>query len=132
MHQTRVTAAGTVTVPRLRVEVDKIPGTGHKNVQPWELTVKGVYGPGPGAVGSGEDGAPGAAIDVPLPFLRAGIRVDIPRNAWIHGPGTAMEISGDVQLTKALQQPFILSGGVAMVRGFATVYGKKFVIQEVR
>ena len=45
-----MTAAGTVTVPRLRVEVDKIPGTGQKNVQPWELTVKGVYGPGPGAV----------------------------------------------------------------------------------
>ena len=126
-----MTAAGTVTVPRLRVEVDKIPGTGHKNVQPWELTVKGVYGPGPGAVGSGEDGSPSALqIDVPLPFLRADIRVDIPRNAWIHGPGTAMEISGDVQLTKALQQPFILSGGITMVRGFATVYGKKFVMQE--
>ena len=126
-----MTAAGTVTVPRLRVEVDKIPGTGQKNVQPWELTVKGMYGPGPGAVGNGEDGAPSAPqIDVPLPFLRADIRVDIPRNAWIHGPGTAIEISGDVQLTKALQQPFILSGGMTMVRGFATVYGKKFVMQE--
>jgi len=126
-----MTVAGTVTVPRLRVEVDKIPGTGHKNVQPWELTVKGVYGPGPGAVGNGGDGAPSAPqIDVPLPFLRADIRVDIPRNAWIHGPGTAMEISGEVQLTKALQQPFILSGGITMVRGFATVYGKKFVMQQ--
>src|SRR4029450_11707427 len=80
---------------------------------------------------NGEDGAPSALqIDAPLPFLRADIRVDIPRNAWIHGPGTAMEISGDVQLTKALQQPFILSGGMTMVRGFATVYGKKFVMKE--
>src|SRR4029450_2110046 len=126
-----MTAAGTVTVPRLRVEVDKIPGTGQKNVQPWELTAKGVYGPGPGAVRNGEGGAPSAPqIDVPLPFLRADIQVDIPRNAWIHGPGTAMEISGDLQLTKALQQPFILSGGMTMIRGFATVYGKKFVMQE--
>jgi hypothetical protein len=59
-------ATGTVTVPRLRVEVDKIPGTGQKNVQPWELTVQGMYGPGPGAVGNGEDGAPRALqIDVP-------------------------------------------------------------------
>ena len=93
--------------------------------------MKGVYGPGPGAGGHGEDGAPSAPqIDVPLPFLRADIRVDIPRNAWIHGPGTAMEISGDLQLTKDLQQPFIVSGGMTMVRGFATVYGKKFVMQE--
>jgi autotransporter translocation and assembly factor TamB len=126
-----MTASGTVTVPRLRVEVDKIPGTGPKNVQPWELTVKGVYGPGPGAVGNGEDGSPSALqVDVPLSFLRADIRVDIPRNAWIHGSGTAMEISGDLRLTKELQQPFIMSGGITMVRGFATVYGKKFVMQE--
>jgi translocation and assembly module TamB len=126
-----MTAAGTVTVPRLRVEVDKIPGTGRKKLQPWELTVKGVYGPGPGAVGNGEDGAPSTLqIDAPLPFLRADLRVDIPRNAWIHGPGTAMEISGDLQLTKALQQPFIVSGGMTMVRGFTTVYGKKFVMKE--
>jgi hypothetical protein len=82
-------------------------------------------------VRNGEDGAPSAPqIDVPLPFLRADIRVDIPRNAWIHGPGTAIEISGDLQLTKALQQPFILSGGMTMVRGFATVYGKKFAVKE--
>jgi autotransporter translocation and assembly factor TamB len=126
-----MTAAGTVTVSRLRVEVDKIPGTGRKKLQPWELTVKGVYGPGPGAVGNGEDGAPGTLqIDVPLAFLRADLRVDIPRNAWIHGPGTAMEISGDLQLSKDLQQPFIVSGGMTMVRGFTTVYGKKFVMKE--
>src|SRR5215510_7371005 len=126
-----MTAAGTVTVPRLRVEVDIIPGTGQKNVQPWELTVKGVYGPGPGAVGNGADGAPSTLqIDAPLPFLRADLRVDIPRNAWIHGPGTAMEISGDLQLTKDLQQPFIVSGGMTMVRGFTTVYGKKFIMQQ--
>jgi translocation and assembly module TamB len=123
-------AAGTVTLPRLRVQIDKIPGTGPKDVQPWELTVKGVYGPGPGA-GTGEEGSPTALqVNAPLPFLRADIRVDIPRNAWVQGPGTAMEISGDLQMTKELQQPFILSGGITMVRGFASVYGKKFVMQE--
>jgi autotransporter translocation and assembly factor TamB len=124
-------ATGTVTVPRLRVQVDKIPGTGPKNVQPWELTVKGVYGPGPGAVGNGEGGSASTLqVDVPLPFLRADIRVDIPQNAWVQGSGTAMEISGDLHMTKALQQPFILSGEITTVRGFATVYGKKFVMQE--
>jgi len=126
-----MSATGTITVPHLRVQVNKIPGTGRKNVQPWELTVKGVYGPGPDAVATGEDGSAQALqVNVPLPFLRADIRVEIPRNAWIQGPGTAMEMNGDIQITKALQQPFILSGGITMVRGFATVYGKKFVMQE--
>jgi autotransporter translocation and assembly factor TamB len=126
-----MSATGTVTVPRLRVQVNKIPGTGRKDVEPWELTVKGVYGPGPEAVATGEDGSPGVPqVNVPLPFLRADIRVDIPRNAWIQGPGTAMEMNGDIRITKALQQPFILSGGITMVRGFATFYGKKFVMQE--
>jgi translocation and assembly module TamB len=69
-------------------------------------------------------------VNVPLPFLRADIRVDIPRNAWVQGPGTAMEMNGDIRITKALQQPFILSGGITMVRGFATFYNKKFVMQE--
>ena len=126
-----MTATGTITVPRLRVQVNKVPGAGRKDVQPWELTVKGVYGPGPEAVGTGEDGSPQSLqVDVPLPFLRADIRVDIPRNAWIQGPGTAMEMNGDIRITKALQQPFILSGGITMVRGFATFYGKKFVMKE--
>jgi translocation and assembly module TamB len=54
----------------------------------------------------------------------------MPQNAWLQGPGTAMEMSGDLRIAKALQQPFIISGGITMVRGFATFYGKKFVMQE--
>ena len=126
-----MTATGTVTVPRLRVVTNKLPMSGPKDVQPWELTVKGVYGPGPGAVAAGDEGAAvPLQVDVPLPFLRADIRVDIPRNAWIHGPGTAMEMSGDLQITKELEQPFVLSGVITIVRGFASVYGKRFVIQQ--
>jgi translocation and assembly module TamB len=69
-------------------------------------------------------------IDVPLPFLRADIRVDMPRNAWVQAPGTAVEMSGDLHITKELAQPFILSGGITLVRGFASVFGKRFVIKE--
>ncbi len=126
-----MTATGTVTVARLRVVTNKLPMSGTKDVQPWELTVKGVYGPGPQAVAAGDEGsAVPLQVDVPLPFLRADIRVDIPRNAWIHGPGTAMEMSGDLQVTKELEQPFVLSGGITIVRGFASVYGKRFVMQQ--
>jgi autotransporter translocation and assembly factor TamB len=126
-----MTATGTVTVPRLRVVTNKLPISGLKDVQPWELTVKGVYGPGPAAVATGDEGAAvPLQVDVPLPFLRADIRVDMPRNAWIHGPGTAMEMSGDLKVTKETEQPFILSGMITIVRGFASVYGKRFVMRQ--
>jgi len=126
-----MTATGTVTVPRLRVVIDKIPGMGPKDVQPWQLTVEGVYGPGPMAVAAGDEGAGvPLQVDVPLPFLRADIRVDIPRNAWIHGPGTAMEVSGDLQITKEVDQIFLLNGTMTIVRGFASAYGKRFVMKQ--
>jgi translocation and assembly module TamB len=126
-----MTATGTVTVARLRVVTNKLPMSGTKDVQPWELTVKGVYGPGPQAMAVGDEGAAvPLQVDVPLPFLRTDIRVDIPRNAWIHGPGTAVEMSGDLQIAKELEQPFVLSGMITIVRGFAGVYGKRFVIQQ--
>jgi translocation and assembly module TamB len=126
-----MTATGTITLPRLRVQINHVPGTGPKVVQPWELTVAGVYGPGPEAAGAGGDGSPQAIrVDVPLPFLRADIGVRIPRNAWVQGPGTAIEFSGDMQITKELQQPFIVNGGITLIRGFANVLGKKFVVEE--
>jgi translocation and assembly module TamB len=56
--------------------------------------------------------------------------VDMPRNAWVHGPGTAMEMSGDLQITKELEQPFILGGMITIVRGFASAYGKRFVMKQ--
>ena len=43
-------------MPRLRVVTNKLPMSGTKDVQPWELTVKGVYGPGPQAVAVGRRG----------------------------------------------------------------------------
>jgi translocation and assembly module TamB len=126
-----MTATGTVTVPRVRVQMNKVPGTGPRVVQPWELTVEGVYGPGPQAVGAnGEGGTKPIRIEGPLPFLRADIRVDIPRNAWVQGPGTAIEASGNLHITKELEQPFVLSGAITIVRGFASVYGKRFVISQ--
>jgi len=41
-----------------------------------------------------------------------------------------MEMSGDLQITKEMEQPFVLSGGITIVRGFASIYGKRFVMQQ--
>jgi translocation and assembly module TamB len=67
---------------------------------------------------------------VPLPFLRADITVDIPRNTWVQGTNTAVEMRGNMRVTKALEQSFILDGTVETIRGFASFYGKKFTVQE--
>jgi len=79
-----MTATGSVTVPRARLVLNKLPGSAPQEVQPWELTVKGVYGPGPEAVAS-TTGAGPAPVAAPLPFLRADLQVDMPQNVWIQG-----------------------------------------------
>src|SRR5262249_18602349 len=71
--------AGSVTVPRAHIHLDKIPGSGPKTVQPWELTLAGVYGPGPKAVAKSKGPAQVPTLyDVLLPFVRADIQLDIP------------------------------------------------------
>src|SRR5262245_7364448 len=123
-------ATGSITVPQAHIQIDKIPGSKPKTVQPWELTLAGVYGPGPKAVGTGKGPAPVPTwYDILLPFVHADIQLDIPRNVWIKGSGTAIELSGQMRVTKDLSQPFILSGSIATVRGFATYYTKRFNVE---
>jgi translocation and assembly module TamB len=123
--------AGSVTVPQAHIHIDKIPGSGPKTVQPWELTLAGVYGPGPTAVAKSKEPTQVPTwYDLRLPFVRADIQVELPRNVWLQGSGTAIELSGQMRVTKALSQPFVLSGSVATVRGFATYYSKRFAVQS--
>ena len=120
-------------MPQARLRLEQIPGSGPKVVQPWELTIAGVYGPGPKALGP-EKGP--AAVptwsDLSLPFVRADIQIDIPRNVWIQGPSTAIELSGHMRVTKDLHAPFILSGTIETVRGYASYYGKRFTVESGR
>jgi translocation and assembly module TamB len=126
-----VTVAGSVTVPQAHLRLEQIPGTGPKVVQPWELTIAGVYGPGPKALstGKGPDAVP-TSDDLSLPFVRADIQIDLPRNVWLQGPSTAIELSGNMRVTKDLRAPFILSGSIETVRGYASYYGKRFTVES--
>jgi len=76
-----VMVAGNVTVPQARLRLWQIPGSGPQVVQPWELTIAGVYGPGPKALGTGQGGP--AAVptwgDLSLSFVRADIQMN---SAW--------------------------------------------------
>jgi hypothetical protein len=68
--------------------------------------------------------------DLSLPFVRADIQIDIPRNVWLQGPSTAIELSGNMRVTKDLYAPFILSGSTETVRGYASYYGKRFTVES--
>jgi autotransporter translocation and assembly factor TamB len=126
-----VTVAGNVTVPRARLSLEQIPGSGPKVVQPWELTIAGVYGPGPKALGPSKGpAAVPTSDDLSLPFVRADIQIDLPRNVWLQGPSTAIELSGNMRVTKDLRAPFILSGSIETVRGYASYYGKRFTVES--
>ena len=128
-----VTVAGNVTVPQARLRLEQIPGSGPKVVQPWELTIAGVYGPGPKALGPGK--GPAAVptwSDLSLPFVQADIQIDIPRNVWLQGTSTAIELSGNMRVTKDLRAPFILSGSIETVRGHVSYFGKRFTVESGR
>jgi translocation and assembly module TamB len=129
--QNALTINGTVSVPRARLVLKNLPGGGPKAVEPWELTVAGVYGRGaPGAATTDGTGSAQAGADTMLASLRADLKIDLPRNVWVQGSGTAVEMRGDVQVTKQRNAPFIVSGTVETVRGFASFYGKKFTIAQ--
>src|SRR5207244_8778347 len=70
--------------------------------------------------------------DLSLPFVRADLQIDIPRNVWLQGPSTAIELSGNMRVTKDLHAPFILSGSIETVRGSASYYGKRFTVESGR
>jgi translocation and assembly module TamB len=130
--QEKLAALGSITVSRARIRYENLPATGPAEVQPWELTVEGVYGPGPEAAtfGAAEATASAGAETDPLAFLRTDIRLDMPRNVWIQGKGTAIELSGNLQLKKDLGVPFALAGDVETLRGFATFLNRKFTIEK--
>ena len=70
--------------------------------------------------------------DLSLPFVRADIPIDIPRNVWFQGPSTAIELSGNMCVTKDLYSPFILSGSIETMRGYASYYGRRFTVESGR
>ncbi len=124
-------ATGTIAVSPARVQLSDKLVSGVDTVQPWQLTVEGVYGPGP------QKATTAAATSVTqqspsLAFLRADLQLELPRNVWVRGPGTAIELSGALTITKELRESFGLSGTVETVRGFASFYSGKFTVERGR
>ena len=56
----------------------------------------------------------------------------LPRNAWVVGPETAVEIQGTLLVNKSADEPFILGGSAQTVRGHVTYRGRKFDLDRGR
>lgn len=121
---------GDFTVNQARIRIDNVLNSGPGSVAPRELTVAGVYGPGH-AVATPPDGSLATTPHRnPLPFLQAEVMVDVPKNIWVQGSGTAVELQGKLLVHKPLQKGFIVGGDIDTVRGFVSFFGKKFDLQR--
>lgn len=120
---------GTITLPKARAQWAGTLAGGRATVQPWQLTVEGVYGAGPPPAQTVPTASAPARPD-PWAFLRTELQIDLPRNAWVRGPGTAIELQGTVMATKARGEPFRLSGRLETLRGFASFYSGQFVVEQ--
>jgi translocation and assembly module TamB len=127
--QQALTVNGNVTVPRARIRIDELPGTGPSAVKPEDLTVDAVYGSGAKESGASETNGSVATQRDPLPFLQADLKIDLPRNVWLQARGTAIELKGDLEVTKPYNHPLVIGGDVETLRGHATFFGRKFDLQ---
>ncbi|MCZ6818369.1 MAG: translocation/assembly module TamB domain-containing protein [Calditrichaeota bacterium] len=62
--------------------------------------------------------------------LNGELSIYFPRNAWIRGPNTSIEIEGDVVLVKENGPDFALFGSLSTRRGFYHLFGNRFQIQK--
>lgn len=126
-----LTVQGDLTVPRARIRIDGF-GAGPASVSASDLTVPGVYGGDP----EGETDAAQADNGAPDSFitrsLQTELNVRMPKNVWLVGPETALELRGSFLVAKNFDAPFVIGGSAETVRGFIGFMRKKFDLERGR
>ncbi|MDZ7266957.1 MAG: translocation/assembly module TamB domain-containing protein [candidate division KSB1 bacterium] len=66
-----------------------------------------------------------------LDTIHGELKIHMPRNTWVRGPGINLELNGELDL---VQQggDYLLYGAIAIVRGTYELYGKKFTVRSGR
>ena len=122
---------GGVTIPRARVRLDDF-GAGPASVSPEDLTVSGVYAGDPEGDATAAELKEDGKDSRVLRGLRTELSVELPRNAWVVGPETAVEVQGTLLVNKNANEPFLLGGSAQTVRGHVTYRGRKFDLERGR
>ena len=127
-----LTVQGDLTIPRARIRIDGF-GAGPASVSASDLTVPSVYGGGPEG---GTDAAQAADNGAPASFitrsLQTELNVRMPKNVWLVGPETALELRGSFLVAKIFNEPFVIGGSAETVRGFIGFMRKKFDLERGR
>ena len=125
-----LTIKGDLTIPRARIRIDGFGG-GPAPVSASDLTVSGVYGGDPeqetDAAETDDEAAPASSV---TQNLQTELRVRMPKNVWLVGPETALELRGSFLVDKTPNEPFVIGGGAETVRGFVGFMEKKFDIER--
>ena len=120
-----------MTIPRARIRLDDF-SAGPITVSPADLTVSGVYGGDPEEE-SGVSELHEAESESPVVRgLTTELTVTLPRNAWVVGPETAVEIQGTLLVNKSSDEPFVIGGSAQAVRGYVSYRGRKFDLERGR
>lgn len=126
-----LTVKGDVTIPRARIRLDDF-AAGPVAVSPADLTLSGVYGGDPEEE-AGVRKQDEVDSDSPVVRgLRTEVAVMLPRNVWVVGPETAVEIRGTLLVNKSANEPFVIGGNAQTVRGYVTYRGRKFDLERGR
>ena len=124
-----LTVKGDLTIPRARIRIDGF-GAGPASVSAFDLTVPGVYGGDPEGeadVAQADNGAPASFI---TRSLQTELNVRMPKNVWLVGPETALELRGSFLVAKSFDEPFVIGGSAETVRGFIGFMRKKFDLER--
>ncbi len=124
-----LTVKGDLTIPRARIRIDDF-GAGPVSVSPSDLTVPSVYGGHPEGetdAAQADKAAPESSI---TRNLQTELSVRMPKNVWLVGPETALELRGSFLVAKNFDEPFVIGGSAETVRGFVGFRGKKFDLER--
>jgi len=64
------------------------------------------------------------------PNVSMNVDVIIPRNLWVNGDQTDLELKGELGIRKAYAQNPVVTGSIESIRGTYTFYSKEFTIQK--
>jgi autotransporter translocation and assembly factor TamB len=113
---------GDVTISESRINLDRLSGRRHSDIQIIENGDS--VNNGPMIVTSQSRNG-----DYLSP-LSADIRVHVPKNAWLKGQDVNAEISGELTVRKQPGGSFLLTGPLNTLRGNYYFMGKNFIVNE--
>jgi autotransporter translocation and assembly factor TamB len=63
-------------------------------------------------------------------YIALELNLDIPKDSWVKGNGTNIEVSGKLHVKKNFSEPYVVIGGIEVLRGDYQFMGRLFKIES--